>query len=359
MLVLSAACCSPGRRPGYRAPMRDATVRRIALTVALGIAASCSAGEPTGSGDPAPTTSSAAPPPVEETQGRLVDIGNGREMWLECAGEGSPTVILVSGLRSSAQEWHTTKTTSSTPTQPVFEATAATTRVCAYDRPGTVTTDGPARSDPVPQPTDATTASRDLHDLLIAAGETGPFLVVGHSIGGTVVRQFAAAYPEDVGGMVLLDSSSEFLQDSETPEEWLIQRRLMRVDAAEIADSVAEYPDIELFDIDATFAALRAAPLLREIPLVVLSADELLAPQFPAMIDAGSLPAGTPAEFGATFDAAQQRAQAELARLTPAAIHITRTDSGHNIHLEQPQLVADAIRLAAELSRIEDRRSGP
>ena len=65
---------------------------------------------------------------------------------------------------------------------------------------------------------------------------------------------YAAAHPDDVAAMVLVDASSEFLQDNETPEQWAIQRKLMKVDASEIADSLAEYPDIERFDIDARFA---------------------------------------------------------------------------------------------------------
>ena len=165
------------------------------------------------------------------------------------------------------------------------------------------------------------------------------------------MRQYATTYPDAVSGMVLIDASTEFLQDNETPEQWTIQRKLMKVDAADIADSVAEYPDIERFDIDATFAALRAAPALRPMPLFVLSADDLLAPQFPTMIASGALPADTPPGFGSVFDAAQATAQARLAQIEPDAIHITQTNSGHNIHLVQPQLVADTIRLTADLAR--------
>ncbi len=273
-------------------------------------------------------------------------------MYLECSGTGSPVIVLVSGQRSSAAEWHTTQSTATPPAQPVFEEVATTNRVCAYDRPGTVVGDQGSRSDPAPQPTDAASAAADLHALLTAAGEQGPFVLVGHSIGGTVARLFATTYPDAVSGMVLVDTPSEFLQDNETPEQWKIQRRLMKVDGADIADSVAEYPDIERFDIDATFAALRAAPALRPMPLVVISADELLGPQLPAMIAAGSVPAGTPADFGDTFDVAQAKAQAQLARLEPDAVHITKTNSGHNVHLVQPQIVTAAIRLAADLGRL-------
>ena len=97
--------------------------------------------------------------------GRSVDIGSGRRMYLECAGTGSPTVVLVSGLRGSAQEWNTTESTATPPAPPAFGEVAKTNRVCAYDRPGTVVADTISRSDPVPQPTTAEAAATDLHLL--------------------------------------------------------------------------------------------------------------------------------------------------------------------------------------------------
>jgi pimeloyl-ACP methyl ester carboxylesterase len=333
------------RKRALRACRRAVGSLAVPLLV-IGLAAGCSSGAPSSAG---PDTGS-TPPGTTASAGQLVDIGGGRRMYLECAGNGSPTVVLVSGLRSSAAEWHTSASTSTPPAPPVFEEVAQNHRVCVYDRPGTVVGDGRSRSDPVAQPTNAAVAAADLHALLAAAGEQGPFLVVGHSIGGTIARLYATTYADDVGGLVLVDASSEFLQDAETPDQWKIQRKLMAVDAADIADSVAEYPDIERFDIDATFAALRAAPALRPMPLTVLSADELFGPQFPAMIASGAMPADTPPDFGTIFDAAQAKAQARVAQLEPNAIHITHSNSGHNIHLIQPQLVTDAIRLTADLA---------
>lgn len=263
-------------------------------------------------------------------------------MYLECSGSGAPTVVLVSGQRSSALDWHTT-TTGAEGSAPVFEGIAQTNRVCAYDRPGTVVGDQFSRSDPAPQPTDGASAVADLHALLAAAGESGPLVVVGHSIGGMVVRLYATAHPDEVAGMVLVDATSEFLQDAESPKQWAIQRRLMGVDAAEIPESIADYPDIETWDIDATFAQLRAAPDPAPIPLVVLSADELYGPTFPDLIASGAVPADVPPDFGAVVDAAQSQAQAQLAELVPDAVHVTETRSGHDIHLNQPQLVIEAV----------------
>jgi hypothetical protein len=77
----------------------------------------------------------------------LVAIGGGRKMYLECRGIGSPTVVLVAGLKGSAEDWNITK--QSKPT--VFAEVAKFTRVCAYDRPGTPVGEKPSRSDPVPR----------------------------------------------------------------------------------------------------------------------------------------------------------------------------------------------------------------
>lgn len=300
------------------------------------------------------STSTVAPSDPDEVAQDLsgtVDIGGGRRMHIECSGTGAPTVVLVSGLRASARDWQISESAATPPAAPVFEQVAQTNRVCAYDRPGTVVGDATSRSDPTTQPTTAAAAAADLHATLAAAGEVGPFVLASHSVGGLIGRVFATTFPDDVAGIVLIDAPSEFLQDNETPEQWAVQRRLMRVDASEIADSVQEYPDIERLDIDATFEQLRAAPALRPMPLVVVSADELLGPAFPAMIAAGQLPPGIDPGFGFTFDVAQAKAQAQLAQLLPGAVHITETNSGHDVHLIQPQIVVDAIRSVVERSR--------
>ena len=274
----------------------------------------------------------------------LVDIGNGRKMYLKCAGRGSPTVLLVSGLRGSADDWDIPD--KSKPT--VFTGVGKFTRVCAYDRPGTPVGEKPSRSDPVPQPTTAKDAVADLHALLNAAGETGPYVLVGHSYGGLIVRLYASTYPKEVSGLVLVDALSEGLQDAETPQQWAIQRKLIEGD---VSESVALYPALERIDVDRSFTQIRAAQPLRSIPLVVLSADRPWGPQVPSMIAAGKLAANTPPDFGYVTDSAQKKAQERLAKLVPNEKHITNTNSGHEIHKEQPQLVIDAIREVVEAVR--------
>jgi len=124
--------------------------------------------------------------------GKLVDVG-GYRLHLDCvgAGTGGPTVVLLNGLGETSPLWAR-----------VAPAVAATTRVCAYDRAGQ------AWSDDSPNPADATHAATDLHTLLTAAGETGPYVLAGHSSGGVHALTYAHLYPTDVAGVVLLDSAS-------------------------------------------------------------------------------------------------------------------------------------------------------
>jgi pimeloyl-ACP methyl ester carboxylesterase len=275
----------------------------------------------------------------------LVDIGGGRKMYLECRGTGSPTVVLVGGLRASAEDWSIADNKS---TSAVFPGVAGFTRVCSYDRPGTPVGEKPSRSDPVLQPTTAKDAVADLHSLLRAAGEAGPYVLVGQSYGGLVVRFYASTYPKDVSGLVLVDALTEELRNAETHEQWAIQRKLIEGD---VRESLVLYPALERIDVDRSFDQVRAAPLLRPLPLVVLSANRPWGPQIPSMIAAGKLPADIPPDFGYVTDVAQKTAQERLAQLVPNAKHITNTNSGHEIHKERPQLVIDAVREVVDAVR--------
>jgi pimeloyl-ACP methyl ester carboxylesterase len=120
--------------------------------------------------------------------GQLVDVG-GRRLYLECTGSGSPAVILQAGLGGSATAW-----------ERIAPTVAHSTTVCAYDRAGH------NRSDEVPGPQDGVAVAKDLHDLLAKAGIQGPYVLVGHSSGGPYIRDYFVSYPDDVLGMVFLDS---------------------------------------------------------------------------------------------------------------------------------------------------------
>jgi pimeloyl-ACP methyl ester carboxylesterase len=230
----------------------------------------------------------------------------------------------------------------------VFAGVEKFTRVCAYDRPGTPVGEKPSRSDPVRQPTTAQDAASDLHALLVAAKESAPYVLVGQSYGGLVVKLYARLYPEQASGLVLVDALTEGLRDAETPEQWAVQKDMMEGD---IRESLALYPDLERIDPDRSFDQVRAAPPLRPLPLIVLSADRPWGPQVPSLIASGRLASDTPPDFGFITDAAQKKAQEALGQLTPNAKHITNTNSGHDIHKEQPQLVIDAIRQVVDAVR--------
>ena len=122
--------------------------------------------------------------------GQLYNVA-GHRLHLDCHGHGSPTVVLSNGLGGTSARWARI-------TGPI----AATTRVCAYDRAGQ------GWSDDAASPRDGVQSAKELHTLLAKAGEHGPYVLVGHSTGGTHAMTYAARYPDQVAGLVLLDSSS-------------------------------------------------------------------------------------------------------------------------------------------------------
>ena len=99
----------------------------------------------------------------------------------------------------------------------VFQAVSGFTRACVYDRPGTATGDHLSRSDAAPQPRTAADVVADLHSMLHDSGEPGPYVLVAHSIGGLFARLFATTFPDEVAGLVLVDTSHEDQVDELLP----------------------------------------------------------------------------------------------------------------------------------------------
>lgn len=123
-------------------------------------------------------------------QGRLIDIG-GRRMQIDCRGSGTPIVIFEAGLDTMGSlSWSA-----------VHDAVAATTRACAYSRAGVMW------SEPRAGKFETDNVARDLHALLLAAGERAPFVMVGHSLGGPYIMNFTRLYPQEVAGLVFVDAS--------------------------------------------------------------------------------------------------------------------------------------------------------
>jgi pimeloyl-ACP methyl ester carboxylesterase len=136
------------------------------------------------------------PPP-----GKLIALGD-HQIHIDCAGQGSPTLVLESALGGPSPLW-----------QPIKDKLVPSARVCSYDREGIgwSTDSGRLRS--------AQGFASDLHQALAMAGERGPFVLVGHSVGGMLVLNYARLYPQDVAGVVLLDPTHPE-QFAEGSEQW-------------------------------------------------------------------------------------------------------------------------------------------
>jgi pimeloyl-ACP methyl ester carboxylesterase len=275
----------------------------------------------------------------------LVDIGGGRQMYMECRGTGYPRVVFVSGGQDRTETWSKTLDPSK---QAVLPAIAETNRVCAYDRPGTLVATGerpedfePSRSDPVPQPTTLQDGVDDLHALLSASGERGPFVVVGHSIGGAIAELYASEYPQDVSGLVLIDYTPYAARTALTDEQWELWKPLL---GPVTKEALAIYPDLEHLDNERNLEQALAAVPLKPMPLIVLSADKRY--NLTPYAEDGTLPMTVKEakEFGRILFQAVVDARSDLVSQVPGARHITNTNSDHYIHQEQPQLVIDAVR---------------
>lgn len=258
------------------------------------------------------------------------DVEEGRKLFLNCAGSGSPTVILEAGAGGGASAW----------TQVQAEI-AAFARVCSYDRaniPG-------GASDPAQKPRTAGDVVADLHAALAASGVPGPFVLVGHSDGGLFVRRYASLHPDEVVGLVLVDAVSENLEEAEAAllEELLTPDQLSQYQAALEQQANAPFVarvDDEQVDMAASSAEMRAARSdspLRPMPLFVLTHG---VPSPPAP--------GEPPAIARDKERIWQQVQDELALLVPNAKHLVVRDSGHVIQQEQPGAVIDAIRQVVE-----------
>src|SRR5689334_18830943 len=137
----------------------------------------------------------AYPPP-----GQLVDVG-GYRLHINCTGTGSPTVVIESGWGDMSASWGW-----------VQPEVAKTTRICTYDRAGM------GWSEASPQPRTAREYAKELHTLLAKANEPGPYVLVGHSMGGYTMIVYAHDYPAEVAGLVLIDAQALPKSDVANPK---------------------------------------------------------------------------------------------------------------------------------------------
>src|SRR5262245_51043748 len=190
-------------------------------------------------------------PAPERPAVRYADIG-GYRLAYECAGTGSPTVILEAGYTASGI---------STYGPVVVPALAQHTRVRTYDRAG----DGLSDARPASvRPLTGATQARELHTLLQVIHAGPPYVLVGHSYGGMITREFAALYRHQMAAMVLLDASSE-------PEVAVYDR----LHAGPWIDGTVQPAPNQRINIGATVRQLERAPSLGRMPLVVVTAGIL------------------------------------------------------------------------------------
>jgi pimeloyl-ACP methyl ester carboxylesterase len=313
----------------------------------LALASACSSSDDDDAADATTTTAPVTPTTPATTATAVpdgdiaeqVDIGGGRTIYVECHGEGSPTVLLLSGGGTASDLWHAPEQT----TPNVYDTIGAETRVCALDRPGVMYLDGsPSRSTPVAQPITPQSAAADLDAVLDALDMHGPYVLAAHSFAGNIARVFAADHPDDVTGIVFVDVLSPELRAAMTADEW----RTWVGANNRTPEQLAEYPDLEQYDFDISLDQVEAAEAAdppAEIPVVVLTASVKFVDLVPLYLDEGLLPPDVPRDFGATIDRTNTVAQTALAAHYPGSVLITDTDSGHNIMIENSPIVIQAI----------------
>jgi pimeloyl-ACP methyl ester carboxylesterase len=268
----------------------------------------------------------------------LINV-NGRNIYLECHGEGSPTVILQSGFGNAGDIWAATEAKP----PPVMPGTATFTRVCAYDRPGStrVLDDKgvpgdeplPARSNPAPMPRTGSDVVTELHDLLAAASVPGPYVLTGHSLGGLFNLLYARTYPEQVSGLVMVDNTPPPLKRLMTSRQW----QELVVDPVRRPVSPIEGYVLEAYDLDRLLQQIDdAAPPPRQT-VVMLTAPEIQP--------------GAPGEVVAVFEPLLPKARAEFAASIPGATSKSVPGTSHHIQNQRPDVVIDTIRAVSSADR--------
>jgi pimeloyl-ACP methyl ester carboxylesterase len=300
--------------------------RRLLSTTAAALLVVAGCGACTVNGGPAPAAGATG-----DFRGPI-EIGNGRHLYLECRGKGSPTVILESGYHNSSDPWSRSDVVAPAVGPAVLPALAGSHRVCAYDRPGTLRSSDPTsltdRSSPVAMPRTARDVVEDLHALLAAAHLAAPYLLVGHSLGGLFARLYAQTYPDQVCGVVFVDAFTVEIP-AVLGADWPVYRQQLDGPPPQFADS----PTFEEIDIDKSVAQVGTATF-PPIPTAVLVRTE------PFLI-----PSAFSTEQGAKLEQAWADGASALVALRPQTPRIFATGSDHFIQIHQPDLVAATVGL--------------
>jgi len=323
----------------------------------------------------APICFASEPPPLP-APGRLVDVG-GWSLHLNCSGKVSaaqPTVILEAGTGDFSVEWSL-----------VQPRVATFARVCSYDRAG----DG--WSELGPHPRTMHQVAYELHTLLGNAGERPPYVLVGHSYGGWLVRVYRSMYPADVAGLVLIDGGAD------NPWRKMPDGKLVRsqdlVAAKKVPAVKTDHPlrieEIPPQALDAMKAGLPEAvahandPPRNKLPLdaqrmrtwalgrpehvaaavnpfVEEELRDLHAEHANGEIALGDLPLavitrGRTEDAGDDLEGLRRKEYVALAALSRHGAHVVAARSGHHVQIEEPELVATTIRQIVGAARAADK----
>ena len=271
--------------------------------------------------------------------GRMVDVGT-HKLYIYCLGNGERSVILDSGLGGFSLDWWEVQHQL---------AAQGNFRVCAYDRTGY------GWSDYVSLPRVSSSIAGELGALLERARIKPPYILVGHSFGGFNIRYYAALYPRQVAGMVLVDASHaqqyERIPIVQTPEIEIlpfIPQRMVTIlpDKGSLHHYPAEIRNVaailissrksvftlqrESMNIKASAEEIQSLRMRRHIPLVVVSRGRRVWPETP---------------LGDTKEREWKKMQQELAEMVPGTPHLIAEDSGHMVHMERPDIIVRAINM--------------
>jgi pimeloyl-ACP methyl ester carboxylesterase len=271
----------------------------------------------------APATPALTPTPtLAPLFAEKVDVG-GYKLQILCSGQGTLTVIVDAELGDPAVEsgnWLS-----------VRYGVEKTTRICVYDRASLGSSDAPPT-----QPRTSQDMANDLHTLLVNANVPGPYILVGHNLGGYNVRLYSNQYPDEVVGMVLVDAFhpdqvSETLAalPPESPDEPDSLKRTREF----LTNQIHNTSNLENLDYFASADLVRATNGLGDLPLVVLTHRPSWRGGDPYF----------PMDVAAQIEQVGQNLQIDLAGLSSNSTHVIATKAGPNIPLDEPQLVIDAI----------------
>lgn len=252
----------------------------------------------------------------------MIDVG-GRELHCCVYGKKAPTVVLVSGFGAPQSYWN-----------PVVPDLAAQTTVVTFDRAGI------GKSEIGELPTHGLQAANDMLSLLEQLEVPGPYVLVGHSYGGDVVRLFASTYPDRVGGLILEDTQHEDILEE--------QRKILKGEDLETLEQmVARFapPEDPITEGDYRYITkeqVRNSKPLPQIPFVVLTAGDR----------SRAMPPMFSEDTKKEMELLGFELQLRLVALVPDGEQIVVEGVGHNIHVEKPEaLIAPTVKMINEIRK--------